>query len=475
MATGKLQIGWARGEITPPRKTLVQGQFHTRISDEVISPLTATALALEVRGDEGAVEQAVLLSCDLASVGFREDLLCELRGRCAGLDLRKVTVNATHTHTAPCVTSGWYDEPENDLEFMKPDDYRRWLVTRLAEIVAAAWAGRAPGGVARGFGYAVVGRCRRAAYADGTALMYGDTAREDFSGMEACDDHAVNLLFTRDAEERLTGIVVNLACPSQCDEHKTAFSADFWHNVREAVAARYGAAVQVLPQCAPAGDMSPHLLAHKCEEQELRERLGVDAKGLIARRIMAAVEEALASASPTVDTLEFVHETHTFRLPRMMVSEEQYALEQRIPLMSEEELAQQPYAFQRLWPFGLVCDLVARYEQQAAHPEHEVESHIIRLGEMVFATTPFELFVDYSMRIRCRSRARQTFLVQLADSLDTGFYLPTRRALDGGHYSALIKSNWVGPEGGQVLVDKTVGAINALFAGVEYPRVRFGG
>ena len=43
MANGRLAIGWARGEITPLRKTLVQGQFHTRISSEVVSPLTATA------------------------------------------------------------------------------------------------------------------------------------------------------------------------------------------------------------------------------------------------------------------------------------------------------------------------------------------------------------------------------------------------------------------------------------------------
>ena len=91
---------------------------------------------------------------------------------------------------------------------------------------------------------------------------------------------------------------------------------------------------------------------------------------------------------------------------------------------------------------------------------------------MVFATNPFELFVDYGTRIRCRSRALQTFLVQLADGSGNGFYLPTQRALDGGHYSAQIKSCWVGPEGGQMLVDKTVEAINDVFAGAEYPRTR---
>jgi hypothetical protein len=91
---------------------------------------------------------------------------------------------------------------------------------------------------------------------------------------------------------------------------------------------------------------------------------------------------------------------------------------------------------------------------------------------MVFATNPFELFVDYGQRIRCRSKALQTFLVQLADGSDNGFYLPTQRALDGGHYSALIKSNWVGPAGGAKLVEETLTAINALFPNAAYARTR---
>ncbi|MGD0092525.1 MAG: hypothetical protein ABSE73_21630 [Planctomycetota bacterium] len=472
MANGKLAIGWARGDITPLRKTLVLGQFHTRISAQVVSPLTATALALEVKGGDGTAEQAVFLSCDLASEGFKQDLFRELDGRCPGLERRKITANCTHTHNGPCLESGWYEEPENDPEFMKPGEYRLWLAARLADVVEQAWNARKPGGISRGFGYAVVGRCRRATYADGSAQMYGDTNREAFRGFESCDDHAVNMLFTRDAAGALTGILVNLACPAQCNEHGSFFSSDFWHDVREGLAKRYGAGVHLLPQCAPAGDMSPHLLADQKEEKDLRDRLGVEATGIIARRILAAVEEGWATASPAAETVTFAHEVNTWHVPRMRVTDAEYALEKRIPSMSEEERRKQHYAFQRIWPFGPVCDLVSRYEQQGRNPEHEVECHVIRLGDVVFATNPFELFVDYGMQIRCRSRALQTFLVQLADGSGNGFYLPTLRALKGGHYSAQVKSNWVGPEGGQKLVEEIVRGINALFAGAEYPRTR---
>jgi hypothetical protein len=472
MTYGSLQIGWARGEISPKRKTLVQGQFHTRISDKVVSPLAATALALEVRGEDGTAEQAVLLSGDLPFSVRREELVRALGNRCPDLDRDKIVSNGTHTHNAPSMARGVYEEPKDDPEFMNPDEYRVWVAAQLADIVEQAWNGRRAGSIARGFGYAVVGRCRRATYADGSAQMYGDTNRADFRGFEACDDHAVNLLFTRDMEGALTGVVINLACPSQCDEHGEFFSADFWHNVREGIAARYGANVHLLPQCAPAGDLSPHLLTDVTEEADLRARMGVDAKGIIARRILAAVAEGFEMAAPAQEALTFVHEVAHWRVPRLKVTREEYELEVRIPTMTDEERSRQHYAFQRLWPFGPVCHLVSRYEQQGENPMHEVESHIIRLGDVVFATNPFELFVDYGMQIRSRSRALQTFLVQLADGSDNGFYLPTQRALDGGHYSAQVKSCWVGPEGGGMLVENTVSAINALFEGCDYPRTR---
>ena len=472
MPKGKLHIGWSQIEITPPKKTLLQGQFHARLADTAISPLTATALAVETRSADGSLEQAVFLSCDLVAVGFKDDLLAKLAGRCPGFDTGKLTINATHTHTGPPTQSGMYEEPTDDPDYMTPDAYRAFLVDRLADAVASAWEGRQPGAISRGFAYAVVGRCRRAVYADGSGRMYGSTDQEDFVGLEACDDHAVNLLFTHDASGELTGMVVNLACPSQCDESKTEFSSDFWHNVRESIRQQYGPAVQLLPQCSVAGDASPHLMLDQREEKDLRDRAQVDDKGIIARRIMIAIEEARALASPPEQEVEFVHVVRTLELPRIMVTEEEYEMEKRIPGLSEVELKQQPWGFERIWPFGPVCNIIERFERQNENPTHQTECHIIRLGDAAIATNPFEIFMDYGARIRGRSKALQTFLVQLADGSGNGFYLPTQRAFDGGHYSALIKSNWVGPEGGQMLVEETLASIGELFEGEEYLKTR---
>jgi hypothetical protein len=115
--------------------------------------------------------------------------------------------------------------------------------------------------------------------------------------------------------------------------------------------------------------------------------------------------------------------------------------------------------------FGFVVD---RYEaQRKADPVHPVEMHVLRISDVAVATNPFELYVDYGVQIQARSPAPQTVLIQLAAPLDFSYYVPTPRAIPAGGYSAEITHNLVGPEGAQVLVDRTVQAIGAVWSGAE--------
>ena len=61
----------------------------------------------------------------------------------------------------------------------------------------------------------------------------------------------------------------------------------------------------------------------------------------------------------------------------------------------------------------------------------------------MICTNQFELFTDYGIQMKARSKALQTFVVQLAGA---GTCLPTERAVRGGSYSAIVQSNLVGPE-----------------------------
>jgi len=70
------------------------------------------------------------------------------------------------------------------------------------------------------------------------------------------------------------------------------------------------------------------------------------------------------------------------------------------------------------------------------------------------ATNPFELFLDYGVRIKSRSKPVLTFLVQVSGQT-------TAKGVKGGHYSA--DKFIVGPEGGQALAEETVKRINAMW------------
>ena len=196
-----LKIGWSEKSITPDKKISLVGQFAERISEYVEKPLTVTALAID-SGDD----QVVMVSCDLGSVSW--NLLQDVRARLAdndvGLDPQKIIMSAIHTHTGPgykgsgqknankiptilglrqtleqFLTPGQkYVEKVNitsNPDIATTDEVWELLMQQIPAAVLEAWNNRKPGSFSNAFGRAAVGMCRRAAYNDNTAQMWGDT------------------------------------------------------------------------------------------------------------------------------------------------------------------------------------------------------------------------------------------------------------------------------------------------------------
>lgn len=464
-ATGEsvLLVGTATTDITPEGPVALHGQFHLRIAREAETPLTANVLALESRRGDESVDMAVMVSCDLIAIPdellglVREDL----QKRLPELDANKVFLNGTHTHTAPVMTSGQYEIPEGVTE---PEVYRAFLVERIADAIQKAWSSRTPGSVTWGLGYAVVAYNRRAVYADGSATMYGRTGVPEFRRIEGYEDHDVDSLFFWDADGKLLSIAINVPCPSQVVESRTAINADFWHPVREALRERYGANVCVLGWTGAGGDQSPHPMYRKAAEARMLKLRGLQRTEELARRIVRAVDEAYEVVKDDRHAdVPLIHHVETIQLPARRVTEVEYAEAKVGSQQAAEAMAKNPKAadahHRRMkWHERAV----ERFEAQKENPNptYEAEVHVLRIGDAVICTNPFELFTDYGIQIKSRGKAVQTFIIQLAGS---GSYLPTDRAVQGGGYSAVVQSSRVGPEGGQVLVDRTVEAIETVF------------
>jgi hypothetical protein len=447
-----LDIGWAVRDMTPSRPVMLQGQMHRRIAREAMDPLLVTALAIE-GGDP--TDCAIIVSCDLcmASDGLQAAVRERLAGRLPSVPADKVFLNATHTHTSVVLEDGSYDHPGGDV--MTPEECTAWVADHAADAAADAWQGRSEHAIGVAFEHAVVGHNRRAVYADGTAQMYGRTDREDFLEIEGSEDHSIDLLPTWDAGGRLTGVVLDIPCPSQIDEHLEVLSADFWHDIRVELRARFGEGLYVLPLCGAAGDISPHFLLYGREEERMRSHRGVSERQEIAARVADAVQRALACTSPSMGDTPFAHAVQRTELSPRKVTQ------------AERDWAQAEY--ERViraddpgswWPQRL-REIVERFDGRRSSEPVPVEIHVVRVGDAVLATNPFELFLDYGLRIKARSVASQTLIVQLAAG-GSG-YLPTERAVRGGGYSAVPSSSMVGPAGGRELVEETLKMIGDLF------------
>jgi hypothetical protein len=503
----ELRIGWASRDVSTEKPINIPGQFHMRISEGIMDPLTVTALVI----DNGS-DLVVFLSADLVVIrsGLLDDVRAKVAKFSAGIPVEKILMNATHAHTGAShyadggsglsnntSTALVTEVPHDGVDIASGDEYRDFLSTQAAEAICEAYMKRAPGGIAYGYGYAVVAHSRRVVYFDDTskragavvnsthgvnghAMMYGNTNDDNFSHYEAGADHFANLLYTFDPVGKLTGAIVNIPCPSQNSEHEHKLSADYWHDVRLAIRKRHGD-IFLLPQCAAGGDLSPRVLHYKqAQARRFKLKYGATQTELAARkdiaeRIAVAFDEVLGWAGQDIKTaLPLSHVVTTVDLSRRLISDEEYAYaKQGLDELNQRSFKTDGSPKENLHANSILVAsrnrfirILNRYELQKTQPKLPMELHVLRIGDIAFASNRFELYMDFQHRMQARSPFEQTFVVQLAGQPgdDGGTYLCTERGAWGRGYSASMFCNVVSPQGGQELVEETVKLLKQLHA-----------
>lgn len=482
-----IKIGWAQTSISAGRPLLMIGQMYHRVSEYVRDPITATALAL----DNGET-QAVFVSVDMTEYPTHiTELLKEKLSAVADLRFESISIGATHTHNSSDFYSDFMRDDNEHVfssDILPPihmgDDVLRgkeaqaFLVERLASVITRAWQGRREGGISYAHDYAAVGFNRRPIFhkPDGAeTIMYGDCSRDDFAGFEGGADSSVDMLYTWDMDGGLTGVAVDVPCPSQVFELHRFITADYWGFTRAAIRESLGN-VHILSLCGAAGDISPLDLVRisKYNKQALQDWGGQTKEVLrnfdmtrecegIAARVTDAVVRGYKAARNYIDyTPAFVHEVLQIDLPLRLVSQEEYET-------SCKEIERIKQTFSKERPME-TADVVRAFEPQGDVLRWELQqktkvfpcvSHFVRIGEIGIMTNPFELYHEYAQRMKARVKAQQLFVVQLSNGL--GGYLPTEAAVHGGSYSSKPASTICGPEGGNMLVEKAIEVLNSLF------------
>ena len=470
-----LRIGWASTDITPDRPAVLGGMPSARISRGVMDPITATALALETDYPGQTPIKVILISCDLRGIRneVRDEVRARLRSVLPDVGPTNIILNATHTHT-----SGPLGDFGIELDAMQEYEYRAFIIPRIAAVAEQAWKNRRPGGISFGLAHAVAGHNRLTAYFSGNSKMYGKTDDSNFSHVEGYEDHSVNLLYTWNKNGGLTGIMINLAVPSQVSADSSKFSADFWHDTRVELRRRLGDDLFVLPQCSAAGDQSPLVLVNKKAEARMEMLTGRNRRQQIAARIADAATGILPCMEQNIEWQpKLAHHCRTLQLSRRIISAQDLtnALAEAKPwqekyeklrreIESNSELKKKPNWYKDVtrayWNMRRGRNVEERFELQKTTPYFPAEVHVLRIGDMVIVTNPFELYLDFGVQIKARSPAIQTFVVQLAGG---GSYVPTARSVAGGAYGAVPASTQIGPEGGHELVEQTLAMITELW------------
>ncbi|NLD86958.1 MAG: hypothetical protein GX633_01690 [Clostridiales bacterium] len=532
---GKLKIGWAERDITYRKMINLPGHLAYHFPrDGVHDPLTTTALVLE-----NGEDIAIFLSVD--GMALRAFALDEIRAKVLEknpeIDVWKIIANTTHAHTGPSYDHeipgklnierlcklGYSEETiravaeyeegaslfnyvdNGDIEIGDGDDSREYFTDLASDAICEAYANRKYGGFSYGYGYAVVGHSRRAVYFDdlskrpgvernartavhGHAMMYGDTTDPQFSHYEAGADHFVNILFTFDENDKLNGAVINVPCPSQCSEGMNMLTADYWCDVKRELRAKYGN-IPILPQCAAAGDLSPHMMHYKkAFDRRLNLKFGEETdpqqneiqnrelknRRDIAERICWAFDEVLSWAKKDIRRdITLKHETKLLQLDPRLITDEEYklAVDMLADYEQREQTATSDDPYFRLvelsnYPASIIRlkHVIHRYNNQSPDKKVAAEVHAVRVDDMAFATNTFELYMDFMHRIQARSPFGQTFVVQLCGMTLRGgeTYICTQRAFENKGYSTSMYDNLASVKGGQDLVEGTLEMLNKI-------------
>ncbi|MHA1596804.1 MAG: neutral/alkaline non-lysosomal ceramidase N-terminal domain-containing protein [Candidatus Asgardarchaeia archaeon] len=387
---GKLKVGVSKVNITPPMGIPLSGYFGRmdKPSIGVHDDLYAKCLVLDDGSQKVAIISADLLALDNDLVNSTRSEIEKL----TGIPGENVMMAATHTHSGPIGTLITLDVliPEKFKEMA--ENLRELYIRKFATLVHSALQNMKEGKVGSGKGK-VCGAC---------------TNREDPNGPY---DNEICILRTDDVSGNLIGVIVNFSChPTILNERNLMISADFPHyttrvieTVKEGSLALYMNGAQ--------GNVSTRFTRRSASFKEA-ERIG-NIVGGEALKVLEKIE--------TIEDAEIEVKREVFKIPqkKFPTVDEAKAMvkeaEEKVKELGSRGV-KGPYlrvAMNNLVGAKLQLYL-AEHVKGPIFPE-EAEVQAIRINDTVLVGIPGELFTEFQIEIKEKSKFEKTFVIALAN------------------------------------------------------------
>lgn len=458
-----MKIGFGYADVTPRGgKVSLRGQFRLRITDEVLDPLTAAAMV--VVSDNA---RTVWVSADTLRVHAvtTRTALNEVKKLIPDLREEEFILSATHVHTGPTLYNDTYlcltgnrSEPE---EALSSAECNRQFAVQVAAAVAQALENLSDVRMELSVARIQTGVSRRILYSDGSAMLNGSVNTPKFRRTEGRDGGPTQLLYVYGSvDNRLKGVIANVPCAAQCDENADYMTGDYWGVVRARMVQEYGEGTFVFPLCRAAADSSPHQIVDAIPPERndglyFGRKCAVWMGNWIADAIVMHKNRAInayegdifhAHASKTVDFPVWQATPEEYEWALQYLADPANTLDDGTPISQFDKSN------------AVTC--VERFRRGDAVYTSRISCVI--LGDIVFLTSPFELYTEYADRMRALLYDNVVFDVELAN--DEMGYMPSRDALSHGHYTANIFNCVSGPDGGELLIEESVALAKSLLA-----------
>jgi len=418
---GKLKVGYAKVDITPPLGIPMGGYWYERRAKGIYDNLYARAFVF----DDGETRVA-LVSCDL--LGLEREYTMRIRRfahELTGMPEDNMLICSTHTHTGP--------QTLNTLTVNNPidEDYMVLLERRVADAIFLAEERLRPAAVGAASGFE-----------DHVAF----NRRYKYSPSNTVIDPEVGVVRLDDPRGNIIGAIVNYSL-HPCivgDEH---ISADFPCHISETIWRAEGCeSMFVNGAC---GNIS-HINYASDERQ-----FGYD----YSRKVGVTLAYEALKAMQWADTTENC---------RIRILKEEIQLPLRYPTEEEVEEAKRRLreGDVRESRDGVYAkELLILNEMRNIWGSHlRTEIYALALGDILFVTAPGELFVELGLEAKRRSSFRHTFIIELVN--DYVGYIPTREAYSQGGYEVADKSRHVklAPGAGELWVEAALKMIHRIVA-----------
>ena len=461
-----LRVGSAKQVITPPLGTPMGGNARLdNYAKGVLQDLYARALIL----DDGSTELCIL-SLDLLGLWQADaDPVRQAVAEALDIPVGNVTLCCTHTHSGPDTFQSlcWNDDKlQRDAELLKP--FRESLP---AKIVEAARAAKANAGVATmQWGTAQnadVANNRRLRMKSGETRMNWELPPVEEVECELGPiDPQVSAIVFRSEKDGVLGGMVHYAChPAILAGANLQMSGDF-----------VGFAMEKLEQDLSAPAMLfLHGAAGNVNHIDYRHpERGRDAGEVhrCADSLVTSVRETLNNGATDKEMqgapeLRLHIENAEMLIPIREISDER--------ISAAKELLASYDGHDLSMPDGVPPELNARRTLKlveaatrgtypgrfATMRESKVvlPLQVIEIGDVVLATVPSEIFVEFGLRFKSEARRPLALLIGLANGVTN--YIPTPEAFPQGGYEPGLGPSYLPENAGNEIIDALLQLIPA--------------